>query len=132
MRSLDTNVLVRYLAADEPQQSAAAERFIETCLREGEQLYLTAIVLCELVWVLRRIYRQTKSQIAEHLEQILRTAQFTIEKDSIVRRSLRAWKLGKGDFSDHLIGELARLAGCRDTATFDRDLRNLPGFTLLQ
>ena len=132
MRSLDTSVLVRYLAADDPVQCASAERFIESCLRDGEQLYLTAIVLCELVWVLRRIYRQTKPQITEHLEQILRTAQFSIENDSVVRRSLREWKAGKGEFSDHLIGEIGRLAGCSDTVTFHRDLRTLPGFTVLE
>jgi len=32
MRGLDTNVLLRYLTADEPRQCAAAERVIEECL----------------------------------------------------------------------------------------------------
>jgi len=131
MRGLDTNVLVRYLAADEPRQSAAAERVIEECRRNEEPLYLTVVVLCELVWVLTRLYRQTKPQIAGHMEQIPGTAQFSIEHDALVRDALRSWRSGKGDFSDHLIGEISRHAGCRDTVTFDRDLRHVTGFSVI-
>ena len=131
MRGLDTNVLVRYLAADEPRQCAAAERVIEECLRNEEPLYLTVVVLCELVWVLTRLYRQTKPQIAGYIEQILGTAQFSIEHDALVRAALRSWRSGKGDFSDHLIGEIARHAGCRDTVTFDRGLRHVTGFSVI-
>jgi predicted nucleic-acid-binding protein len=131
MRGLDTNVLVRYLAADEPRQSAVAERVIEECLRNDEPLYLPVIVLCELVWVLTHLYRETKPQIIGHLDQILSAAQFSIENDALVRAALRSWRLGKGDFSDHLIGQISRQAGCRDTVTFDRDLRHVSGFSVI-
>ena len=131
MRSLDTNVLVRYLAADDPRQCAAAERVIDEAIQNKEPLYLTVIVLCELVWVLSRLYRQSKPQLADHLEQILSTPQFSIEQDSLVRRAVRAWRIGKGDFSDHMIGAISRQAGCRDTVSFDRDLRDVPGFSIL-
>jgi predicted nucleic-acid-binding protein len=131
MRGLDTNVLLRYLTADEPRQCAAAERVVEECRRNEEPLYLSAVVLCELVWVLSSLYRQTKPQIAGCIEQILSTAQFSIEHDSLVRVALRSWRSGKGDFSDHLIGEICRLAGCRDTVTFDRELRHVSGFSVI-
>lgn len=59
MRSLDTNVLVRYLAADDKKQLAVAEEIVEECMPNREPLFLSAIVLCELVWVLTRSYGQT-------------------------------------------------------------------------
>jgi len=71
MRGLDTNVLVRYLAADDKKQLAAAEQIIEECRRNREPLFLSAIVLCELVWVLARSYDQPKSALVDALEQIL-------------------------------------------------------------
>ena len=37
---LDTNVLVRYLAADGPRQLAAAEGVIEECRENDEPLFL--------------------------------------------------------------------------------------------
>ena len=46
----DTNVLVRALVQDDPEQAKAA-----TDLLESEELIAIPVpVLCELVWVLRR------------------------------------------------------------------------------
>ncbi len=130
MRSLDTNVLVRYLTADHPKQLAAAERIIEECRDNEEPIYLTVLVLCELVWVLSRRYGQSKAQIVETFEQIIQMEQLRIENDALVRRSLEMYKAGKGNFADYVIGEISAQAGCRDTVTFDRALRGAPGFTL--
>ncbi len=131
MRSLDTNVLVRYLTADEPRQLAAAERVIEEEAAAGEPIFLTAIVLCELVWVLSKVYEQGKAQVVRTLEAILTTEQFRLEHDALVRRAVAAWRGGKGNFADYLIGEIGREAGCRDTVTFDRALKTHQGFTVL-
>jgi predicted nucleic-acid-binding protein len=48
--ALDTNVLARYLLADDARQSAAARRFIE---QASEDLWIPVSVLLELGWVLR-------------------------------------------------------------------------------
>lgn len=131
MRSLGTNVLVRYLAADDKKQLAAAEQIIEECRRNREPLFLSAIVLCELVWVLARRYDQPKSALVDVLEQILDMDLFQIEHDALVRRSLEAYRHGKGNFSDYLIGEISKHHGCRDVVTFDRSLKNFSGFKSL-
>lgn len=132
MRSLDTNVVVRFLTADAPAQTAAAKRVVQDCREKDEPLFLTAIVLCELVWVLARRYGQPKSEIVETLDRILQTDQFRIEHEELVRRSLELYRHGKGNFADYLIGEISRHAGCRDTVTFDRALKGAAGFTLLR
>jgi predicted nucleic-acid-binding protein len=131
MRGLDTNVLVRYLAADDPKQLATVEKLMEEGLRDREPFFLPAIVLCELVWVLARSYDQEKSQIIQAIEQILDMDQFRLEYDAIVRRSLAAFRNGKGSFSDYLIAEISKQHGCRDFVTFDRALKNTAGFTVL-
>jgi predicted nucleic-acid-binding protein len=63
--------------------------------------------------------------------RFLGTHQFSIEHDVLVRRAVRAWRSGKGDFSDHVIGEIGRQAGCRETLTFDRALRGVHGFPVV-
>jgi predicted nucleic-acid-binding protein len=131
MRALDSNVLVRYLAADDKKQLATAEEIIEECRRNREPLFLSTIVLCELVWVLARRYDHAKSALVDGLEQILDMDLFQIEHDALVRRSLEAYRHGKGSFSDYLIGEISKHHGCRDVVTFDRALRNSDGFTVL-
>ena len=84
MRSLDTNVLVRYVAADEPAQTASAEKIIEECLAKRERVFLPVLVLCELVWVLARVYRLRKAEIVQELEQILEKASALGKNDPFV------------------------------------------------
>lgn len=132
MRAIDTNVLVRYMAADDPQQTRLAEKFIAACSREEEPIFISILVLCELVWVLDRSYRCTKAAILAALDKILETDLFVIENDGIVRRSVEEYRAGKGNFADYVIGNVAKHAGCSGTVTFDRSLAGNEGFTLLR
>jgi predicted nucleic-acid-binding protein len=132
VRAVDTNVLDRYMAADEPQQTRLAEHFIEACGKQQETIFIPILVLCELVWVLERSYRNSKAGILAALDQILETDLFAIENDSLVRRSIEEYRIGKGNFADYLIGNAAKHAGCSDTVTFDRALAGAQGFTLLR
>ncbi|MGC9947611.1 MAG: type II toxin-antitoxin system VapC family toxin [Bryobacteraceae bacterium] len=131
MRGLDTNVLVRYLVADDVRQTALAVRLVEQSRQTGDPLYVSALVLCEAVWVLTRTYGHAKAEIIRALELILRTKQFQHESDLLVRSSLDAFRDGRGDFADYVIGEICRVAGCEDCVTFDRGLKGAAGFTLL-
>ena len=131
MRGLDTNILARFLAADDSKQLAAAQRVFEECREADELLYLPAIVVCELVWVLDRRYGQSRTQICEAFDHILRIELFRFEHEALLRRSLELYRAGRGQFPDYLIGEICRHAGCRDTVTFDRDLRGAPGYVIL-
>jgi predicted nucleic acid-binding protein len=70
---LDTNILVRYLTQDDPDQSGKVTRAMEEATRSGEPLFVNHIVLCELVWVLEAVYRLPKPKILSALEHILRT-----------------------------------------------------------
>ena len=131
MRGLDTNVLVRYLAADDAKQLATVEELLDEAERNREPLFVSAIVICELVWVLATRYDQSKLQIIQTLEQILAMGQFRIENDSLVRHSLESFRTSKGSFADYLIAEVCKQNGCRDFVTFDRALKNSAGITVL-
>jgi predicted nucleic-acid-binding protein len=131
VRALDSNVLLRYLTGDEPRQAAIAERIIEECRQAGEPLFITVLVLCETVWVLDRVYQQSKGQIIEAIEPLLAMDVLRFEHDRVVRRAFDEFRHSRADFPDYIIGEIASAAGCRDTVTFDRALKGSPGFTLL-
>jgi predicted nucleic-acid-binding protein len=131
VRALDSNVLVRYLVADDPRQTAVAERIIEECRTADEPLFITVLVLSETVWVLGRVYQQSRIQIVEAVETLLGMDLLRFEHDHLVRRAFDQFRLSKADFPDYLIGEIASAAGCRDTVTFDKALKGSPGFTIL-
>lgn len=131
MRALDTNVLVRYLVADHPAQTPKAEAVIEECTRVGEPILISVPVLCETIWVLDRVYRQSKAQVISTIELLLGMAGFRFEHDRLVRRAFATFCQSRADFADYLIGEIGAASGCRDTVTFDRALKGSSGFTLL-
>ena len=131
MRAIDTNVLLRYLVADDPRQTAAAQRIIEECRQVDEPIFLTALVLCETVWVLNSVYQQSKTQIVDIIEALLAMDLIRFEHDRLVRRAFDQFRLSRADFSDYLIGAISTAEGCRDTVTFDRALKDSPGFTIL-
>jgi len=124
---LDTNVLLRYLLRDDAAQAARAAREIE----RDERFLIDGIVLCELAWVLETGYGFSRAEIEAALERILATAQFEIEAKDRALAALDDFKKSTADFSDCLIGRRNRSAGARETVTFDRSLKGLPGFRLL-
>ena len=129
MRGLDTNVLVRFLTADEPAHAEASRRLVEAAELEGERLHVSTLVLVELVWVLRGArYGFSRAEVAEVLEALLESTVFEIQDRDLVRSATGAFRTGPADFSDYLIGELDRRAGCISTLTFDRRLLTTQGF----
>ena len=129
MRGLDTNVLVRFLTADEPEQAEAALRLVEIADSTGERLHISTIVLAELVWVLRGgRYARTREEVADALGALLDATVFEIQDRDLVRRAVTVFCAGPADFSDYLIGEHDRRAGCTSTLTFDRRLTGSTGF----
>lgn len=129
MRGLDTNVLVRYVVQDDPVQSRRSGRLIEETAADGESLFLSCIVMCELVWVLESCYEATKNEIEEIIEKILLTGQFEVEHKSSVRAALEDFRAHKADFSDCLMGRVNRARGCHTTCSFDKAALGLPTFS---
>lgn len=128
MIGIDTNVLVRYLVEDDPKQSAEAARLVERTIERNETLFVSQIVLCELVWVLSYAYHFSRGEIVTLLESLRRAAQLDLEFAEEVRRAVDSYAAGRGDFADHLLAERAISRGCRQVATFDRPLLSDPRF----
>lgn len=130
MTGLDTNVLVRYIAQDDPKQSPQATRLIESMTVDAPG-YISVISVVELVWVLTGCYNSTKNEICEVLETLLRTKEIVVAHADTVWKALRVFKDGKADFADCLIERSANEAGCSHTATFDRDAAKHCGMQMI-
>jgi len=130
MIGLDTNVLVRYVAQDDPKQSPQATRLIESLTTDAPG-YVSVISVVELVWVLTGCYDATKNEICEVLETLLRTKEIVVAQADIVWKALRVFRDGKADFADCLIERSAIDAGCSHTATLDRDAAKHCGMQII-
>jgi predicted nucleic-acid-binding protein len=130
MKGLDTNILVRFYAQDDPEQAPRADEFLQS-LSFAEPGFISLVSLIELVWVLRSQYRMTRQELIQCLEQLLDSPELIVENHSAVNLALRRFSQYKTDFADCLIERLGHAAGCIETVTFDVDAARSTGMRLL-
>jgi predicted nucleic-acid-binding protein len=128
---LDTNILVRYLAQDDPVQSPKATELIERQLTEENPGFLSVVAMVETAWVLDRAYGLAAGEIAATIERTPQADVLVVENEQEVFTAMIALKEGHGSFADALIGRLGARAGCTRTLTFDQTASRLAGFELV-
>jgi predicted nucleic-acid-binding protein len=113
--AVDTNVLVRYLTWDDEAQATEAAAVIEA----ADEVRISTIVLCELIWVLTRAYRYKTNEIMPLIERLLTGREFEVDQVA-ARTGLRLLGLG-ADFADGVVLDDMRRSSCEFLVTFDRD-----------
>jgi predicted nucleic-acid-binding protein len=114
VRAVDTNILVRFLTADDPKQAKTARRVIE-----AGDIFIGATVILETEWVLRAGYGFTPNVVAAGLRGIAGLPGVTIEEPADVAQALD-WMVEGMDFADAL--HLTRANHCNAFVTFDKKL----------
>ena len=129
MIGLDTNVVVRFLVADDPAQALVAQE-VFAGLRPGAPGYLSLVVWVETYWVLTRTYGQQPGDVVAALSDLLASDEIVSEAEAEVRGALADAADG-ADLGDALIARAARTAGCTESVTFDKKAAKKLGFRLL-
>ena len=122
MIGLDTNVLVRFLVRDDEAQHQAAVDLLARGVVAGERFFIGEVVLAETSWVLSSRYRCSREELAAVVRRLVGAEELTFESADRVVRALHAFEHGAAGFTDYLIGERARDAGCQEVYTFDQKL----------
>ena len=112
MLALDTNVIVRYLTADHPEQFAKASVLIRS-----EDVYVCTTVLLETEWVLRGGYRFSREEIIAALTAFAGLPRVNLEDPALAAKALD-WMRSGLDFADAL--HLAKAEGCEAFVSFDQ------------
>jgi predicted nucleic-acid-binding protein len=112
--TVDTNILVRAVVADDKKQAQAAARL----LKEAELIAVTLPCLCEFVWVLRRVYQFGQENISTALEALLCADNVAVNRPA-VDAGLSVLKAG-GDFADGLIAYEGNWLGGDTFVSFDK------------
>ena len=125
MIALDTNILVRYLTEDDPEQYQAA---ISLLSQPGETFFVPDIVWVEINWVLGSCYDWSRIEITGAFEKLLRIHNLETEDEGRLRKALHALNEGT-DFADAMIVGVGGSHGCQSLASFDKAMANrYPGY----
>jgi predicted nucleic-acid-binding protein len=130
LKSLDTNVLVRFLIGDDEAQAQLVHRIFLNAEQQGQLLYISTVVLLETIWVLDSVYGCSRSAILEAMENLVKMPILCFERrDAVISLCKNTRDI---DPADLLIGLIAKDAGCDTTLTFDRKAAKSGLFTLIE
>ena len=110
----DTNVLLRAVVHDDPEQADAARAL----LQRATVIAIPIPVLCELAWVLKRSYARGADQVAAAIEAMTEIDVVVTDLPA-VEAGLTALRAG-GDFADGVIAHQGEALGGTVFASFDR------------
>ena len=112
MIAFDTNLLVRAVVADEPTQVAIVRDLVMQ-----DTVFISRTVLLETQWVLRAVYKKSRTDMLEFFRALLAVDNTEVEDSSAVGLALDWYALG-ADFADAM-----HLAVCDSAVmhTFDKD-----------
>jgi predicted nucleic-acid-binding protein len=129
---IDTNVLVRYFAGDDPVQSPLAENLLLRKISAASPGFVSLVALAELIWVMQRSYRCARNELVHIVQQLLVNASLRVQNSDAVWLALDEFETAKRDFSDALIAALGTQHGCTHTVTFDKGAAAMAGVELLR
>ena len=108
MLGLDTNILVRLVTNDDPVAAERIQVALDAELTAGRECMVSQIVLCELVWVLQRLYGYSLHQCQATVSSLLGFGGLRFEALPVVLCAYKAWEKHGGD-SHRLAAGLACL-----------------------
>ena len=125
---VDTNVIVRHLTGDPPDQAAAATAF----LRDADQLYLADLVLAEIVYVLESFYKVKRELVAELARAVLAFPAVVVVDDALLLRAVELYEVERLDFAEAYLVACAERSGVNAIATFDRSVDRVGTVTRIE
>ena len=109
----DANVLVRAAVQDDPHQARQAAKL----LQEADSVAVPVPVLCEFVWVLRRGYKKSASDISGAIRRLMNSANVVMNRPA-TEMGLSVLDAG-GDFADGVIAYEGNWLGAEEFVSFD-------------
>lgn len=117
LKAVDTNILVRFLVEDSPEQVEQARAVINA------GVFVSLTVLIELGWVLQSIYKMSRNDLCKAVRALIVRPDTLLQDESIVSAALLLVDDG-ADFADAI--HLVAARGCASFVTFDRGVPDAP------
>ena len=118
---VDSNVLVRHLTGDPPDQAKRATAL----LRDAEELILVDLVVAEVVYVLESVYVVERERVAELVRAIVGFPPVVVPDRLLLLRSLEIYEQHRIHFAESYLAAYAEATGVGVVASFDRAINRV-------
>lgn len=131
MRGIDTNILVRFLVGDDVKQANKVYKLFKKIEDDKDELFVSTLVILELIWVLESVYDIARSDILDSIGQLALMPIFQFENLAVIQHFILGAQQSKFDLSDLLIAHSANIKGCEVVLTFDKKASKYKYFALI-
>ncbi|OGK17475.1 hypothetical protein A2774_05520 [Candidatus Roizmanbacteria bacterium RIFCSPHIGHO2_01_FULL_39_12c] len=120
----DTNIFLRFLTNDIPEQAARVEKRFREAEKTTLQFIVFQITLVEVLFQLEHWYRLKKAEAADKMIRLFSPDWFEIDNKDAVFEALNIYKNKNIDFVDVLVYAIAKKQKLR-IFSFDKDFNKL-------
>jgi predicted nucleic acid-binding protein len=119
---VDTNVLIRHLTGDPPEQAARATRL----LAQADQLLLPDPIVAEMVYVLESYYEVPRPRVADLVRAVIAFPAIGVVDESLLLRALEVYEVHRLDFAEASLVAHAETSGVNAVVSFDKTIERVP------
>ena len=122
---LDTNIFLRYFEREDELIYKKVERlFLE--IVQGNIIGISnALVIAEVIWVLKKFYDWDKEEICNNIELILETPNIKFRERSIIIEAVNFYRDKNINFIDAYNISYMQAYGIKEIYSFDKDFDKL-------
>jgi len=131
MKALDTNVLIRFLVADDEKQACIVRDLFKQAETDKQTLFVPLLVTLEMIWVFESVYDISRQSILDAFQKMLLMPILSFDGQAALQNVILSARDGSEDLSDLLIAHAAVESGCSSVLTFDKKASGFRVFELL-
>lgn len=129
---IDSNVILRFVLNDEPKLSPKAAKIFQKIEKENITVFLSQIILAEIVYVLLKVYKLKRLDIKEKLLGIIAPDTISIEDKTILPFAFDVFVSKNVDFEDAFLVALMEKRKIKEIYSFDEDFDKFPQIERLE
>ena len=130
---IDTNILLRSVVGDVPEQAEAAGQLLDRIAQGEWSGFVPITVVQEFVFVLERTYSVPRADVAGAIRDMIAITNLEVEYADVVLDCLDSYTVRQGiSIPDAFHCALARARYGGAIVSFDRKLSSIPGVTRIE
>lgn len=115
---VDTNVLIRHLTGDPTDMARRASRFLAVT----EPLFLTDLIVAEVVYVLESVYAVARDEVGQLMRDIVTSDRIRLADLPMLLRAIEIYQFDRLSFADAYLVACAERSGDGKVVSFDKDI----------
>jgi predicted nucleic acid-binding protein len=131
-RFLDTNVLLRYFANDDPIKAQAALTLLQRVERGDERVIVSPIVVFEVVFTLQRSYKMPKEAIRRLFWRVLSLRDVQLADKALMRDAFDLYVEQNIAFADAYHAVWLQRHNVTEVYSWDREFDRVNGITRIE